>query len=330
MTDVVGEVPSRSATADCRVFSTADPLRAHDYICSTYTQAGMRLVGDQTGLRMRDTQHDLGSFVLSDFAYTAGVQLMAEPLGRLMVARVLSGQWQCDTIGEQRLAKPGDVLLVAQPDRPYLSFWNSPVRLQLIAFDPSVLLDIAAARGDLVPRFTTLTPASAGSKQLVTTVMDHLLTDVVANPAARASSLALRSATRTLAAALLDAFPSNAIRDPIVSDRTDAVRSRVLRAAVAYVHDHAHEDITTGDLAAAAGVSRQAVHLAFRQHLGSTPRRYLERLRLDRAHRDLTDLDPRSTTVDQVALLWGFTRLERFRRDYGHTYGTSPEQTLRA
>ena len=118
--------------------------------------------------------------------------------------------------------------------------------------------------------------------------MDHLVRDVVANPTA----LTRPALPPGPAAALLEAFPNNAMRDPIVRDRIDAARSQVLRAAVGYVHDHAHEDITISDLAAAAGVSRQAVHLAFRQHLQSTPSCYLERVRLDRVHRDLTDLDP--------------------------------------
>jgi AraC-like DNA-binding protein len=326
--EVVCRIPSTSAAAGYRLFSTADPVHAHDYICNAYGSATMRMIGDQTSLRMRDEQHDLGWLTMSDFRHTAGLEQIVEPLDRLMVARVVTGRWRRDTIGEAVQNEQGDVCIVAQPDRPCLIRWDSPVHMQFISIDPSVLLDAAAAPGDLVPRFTNLTPASAGSKQLVAEVMEHLVTDVVANPAARTSPLALRGAARTLAAALLEAFPNNAMRDPIVRDRTDGVRSRVVRAAIGYVHDHAHEDITISDLAAAAGVSRQAVHLAFRQHLQSTPSCYLERVRLDRVHRDLTDLDPQWTTVEQVALLWGFTRLERFRRYYSHTYGTSPEHTL--
>jgi AraC-like DNA-binding protein len=241
---------------------------------------------------------------------------------------VVGGRWRCDTIGEDRRSEPGDVCLVAQPDRPSLIRWDAPIHLQLVSIDSATLLDVAAAPGDLVPRFTALTPPSAGSKQLVGSVVDYLVRDVVAKPAARRSPLVVRSAARTLAAALLEAFPNNGTRDPEVRDRIDAGRSRVLRVALAYVHDHAHEDISVGDLAEAAGASRQAVHLAFRQHLQTTPRCYLERVRLDRVHRDLSDLDPQTTTVEQVALLWGFARLERFRRHYVQTYGTSPEQTL--
>ena len=317
-------------TTDHRVFATVDPVGAHRYICDAYTNTTMRPVGDQTSVRMRDEQYDLGWFTLSDFSHSAGLEQVAEPLDKLMVARVVEGRWQCDTIGENRRTVPGDVCLVAQPDRPFLIRWDAPVHMQFISIDPATLLDVAAAPGDLVPRFTALTPPSAGSKQLVATVLDYVVNDVVANPAARNSPLVVHNAARTLAAALLEAFPNTASRDPVVSDRIDAARSRVLHTAVGYVHDHAHENISVADLAEAAGASRQAVHLAFRQHLQTTPRSYLERVRLDRVHRDLVDLDPETTTVEQVALLWGFGQLERFGRYYGQVYRTSPEQTLRS
>jgi AraC-like DNA-binding protein len=321
-------VLSAPPSIDHRVFSTADPVGAHDYICSAYSNTSMRLIGDQTSLRMRDEQHDFGWFTMSDFSHSAGLEQIAEPLNRLMVARVVQGRWRCDTIGEERRTVAGDVCLVAQPDRPYLIRWDAPVHLQFMSIDPTTLLDVAAAPDDLVPRFTALTPPSAGSQQLVATVMDYLVKDVVGNPATRSNPLVLHSAARTLAAALLEAFPNTASRDPVVSDRVQAANSRVLRTAVAYVHDHAHEDISVRSLAEAAGASRQAVHLAFSRHLQTTPRAYLERVRLDRVHRDLADLDPSATTVNQVALLWGFLDVERFRHDYEHTFGMGPEQTL--
>ena len=323
-------VLSTPSRPDSRVFSTADPVGAHSYICDAYANTSMRLIGDQTSFAMRDEQHNLGWFTMSDFSHSAGLEQIVEPLDRLMVARVVEGHWRCDTIGEDRRTAPGDVCLVAQPDRPCLIRWDAPVHMQFISIDPATLLDVAAAPDDLVPRFTALTPPSAGSKQLVAAVVDHLVQDVVANPATRSSPLVLRSAARTLAAALLEALPNTASRDPVVRDRIDATRSRVLRVAVAYVHDHAHENISITDLAEAAGVTRQAVHLAFRQHLQTTPSSYVERVRLDRVHRDLVDFDPQTTTVEQVALLWGFSQLERFRRYYQHTYRTGPEQTLRS
>ena len=313
-----------------RIFSTNDPERAHAYISETYVETAIWPVGDQTNLRMQDEYQDLGWFSIENYTYTAGLTQLTPPVDRLMVARVVAGRWQRDTIGEKRRMGPGDVCVVSQPDRPHLARWDTSIQLQIISLDPSVLMDVAAAPSALVPRFTALAPASAGGRQLISTAMDHIVTSALNHSTASPSPLVARSAARTLATALLDALPNTAVRDPSVGDRADAGRSRVLRAAVGYVHDLAHEDISVADLAEAAGASRQAVHLAFRQHLQTTPSSYLERVRLDRVHRDLVDLDPQTTTVDQVALLWGFGQLERFRRYYGRMYHTSPEQTLRS
>ena len=97
----------------------------------------MRLIGDQTSVQMRDEQHDLGWFTVSDFRHSAGLEQMSDPIGRLLLARVVEGEWQCDTIGEDRRASPGDICLVAQPDRPCLIRWEAPVHLQLISIDPA-------------------------------------------------------------------------------------------------------------------------------------------------------------------------------------------------
>ena len=311
------------------VFSTRNPAEAHAYVCRTYSDTDMTLIGDQSRFRLQEEQADLGSLALITFSHTTGVELVAEPLNRLMVAHVTSGQWQSETIGEARTCGPGDVCVVAQPDRPFLTRWTAPVRLHLVALDPATLLEVAAAPGDLVPRFTSLTPTGTQGRQLVSTVLDHIVHDVAGNPRARHNPVIRARAARTLAAALLEALPSTAVRDPSVVDRIDATRSRVLRTSVAYLHDYAHTDVSVRQLAEAAGASRQAVHLAFRKHLQTTPYAYLERVRLDRVHRDLTDLDPAVTTVEDVALLWGFASVERLRRQYLAAFDVEPEQTLR-
>jgi AraC-like DNA-binding protein len=328
VTDTRCPVATAPAGHGRKVFSTRDPAEAHAYVCRTYSDTDMTLIGDQSRFRLREEQADLGSFALITFSHTTGLELVAEPLGRLMVAYVTSGEWQSETIGEERTCGPGEVCIVAQPDRPFLTRWSAPVRLRFVALDPSTLLDVAAAPGGLVPRFTSLVPSSAQGGRLVSTVLDHIVHDVAGNPRARQNPVIRGRAARTLAAALLEALPNNAVRDPAGADRSDATRSRVLRTAVAYLHDYAHTDISVRQLAEAAGASRQAVHLAFRQHLETTPYAYLERVRLDRVHRDLTDLDPAVTTVRDVGLLWGFPRLERLRRQYRAAFGVDPEQTL--
>lgn len=320
--------PAQRADHGPTVFTTRDPAEAHAYVCRTYSDTDMKLLGDQRGFRLREEQADLGSFALVNFSHTTGLEMVAEPLGRLMVAHVTSGRWQSETIGDTRTCVAGDVCVVAQPDRPFLTRWTAPVGLDFVSLDPTTLLDVAAAPGDLVPRFTSRAPTSAQGRQLVSTVLDHIVHDVAGNPRARRNPIIAARAARTLAAALLEALPSTAVRDPAVVDRVDATRSRVLRISIAYLHDYAHTDVSVRQLAEAAGVSRQAVHLAFRQHLQTTPYAYLERVRLDRVHRDLTDLDAAVTTVEDVSLLWGFPGVERLRRQYRAAFGVDPEETL--
>ena len=313
-----------AAPPPARVFSTADPAEAHAYLCRTYISTTARPLGDQARLRMCDEQHDLGRVGVQDFRYTAGLEQLIPPVGRLMLVRTVAGRWRRDTIGEERRMGPGDICLAAQPDRPHLARWEEPVRLQVVGLDPTLLLDAAPGRDHLLPRFTGLGPSSPQGRQLLTAAFDAVVRWAAVGGPARTE------VATDLAAALVASVPNTAEPGPVAGGRLNAARPRVLRVAIGHVHDHAHADIGIQDLADAAGVSRQAVHLAFRRHLGTTPRAYLERVRLDRLHRDLTDLDPDVTTVDQLARLWGFGRLDRLRRDYERTYGATPEATLRS
>ena len=136
------------------------------------------------------------------------------------------------------------------------------------------------------------------------------------------------SAARLLAATVLTVFPNTAVTEPAASDGRDA-RPQTIRRAVAFIDEHAHEDITVADIAAAAFVTIRAVQLAFRRHLNTTPLDYLRRVRLDCAHRDLLAADPSYESVTAVAYRWGFPSTSRFATYYRRAYGVPPSHTLR-
>jgi transcriptional regulator GlxA family with amidase domain len=109
----------------------------------------------------------------------------------------------------------------------------------------------------------------------------------------------------------------------------DTASSETLQRALAYIHAHAHEDVTASRIASAACVTTRAVQLAFQRHLGTTPSAYLRRVRLDHAHRDLmaaSGTEP--CTVTQVATRWGFHHQGRFAAYYRTAFGENPRQTL--
>jgi transcriptional regulator GlxA family with amidase domain len=105
---------------------------------------------------------------------------------------------------------------------------------------------------------------------------------------------------------------------------------RILRQAVAFIHENADADIGLEDIAAVGNVTPRSVQYAFRRHLGTTPLEYLRRVRLDMAHRDLQAADPASDTVTAIAGRWGFAHAGRFSLAYKSAFGTAPSATLRA
>ena len=120
---------------------------------------------------------------------------------------------------------------------------------------------------------------------------------------------------------------TNALTDPTATDRNDATPT-LLRRAMAYIDDRADTDIAIADVAAHVYATPRAVQYVFRRHLDTTPMKYLRRVRLDRAHRDLVQGDPTVTTVGAVAARWGFAHQGRFARLYRQIYGNSPHRTL--
>ncbi|WP_179377473.1 AraC family transcriptional regulator [Rhodococcus sp. ACS1] len=103
----------------------------------------------------------------------------------------------------------------------------------------------------------------------------------------------------------------------------------VVREAVEFMHTHADQAITTAVLAARTGVSVRSLQQGFNRYLGTTPMRYLQTVRLDRAHADLVQArGDVMTRVEDVAYRWGFAHAPRFAAMYRRRFGINPSQTL--
>jgi transcriptional regulator GlxA family with amidase domain len=204
--------------------------------------------------------------------------------------------------------------------------------MRLAVIDPALPGEVAGTapgRAAVPVKFTgydAVSPQAASQwAATVAYVRDHL----VANPRAADAPLVVASAARLLVATALATFPNNALTDPTTGDRRDG-SSAMLRRAVAFIDEHAHEDITLSDIAVHAHVTIRAVQLAFRRHLGTTPTGYLRQVRLDRAHSQLEAADPESDSVTAVCYQWGFASPSRFAAYYREAYGVLPSRTLRA
>ncbi|SDK28089.1 transcriptional regulator, AraC family [Nocardioides sp. YR527] len=102
-----------------------------------------------------------------------------------------------------------------------------------------------------------------------------------------------------------------------------------IRAAVAYIEEHAAEPIGVTDVADHAGLCVRALQQGFARHLQKSPSGFLRQVRLGRVRDALLASDAETTTVATVAAGWGFFSLGRFAAQYREAYGETPSQTLR-
>jgi AraC-like DNA-binding protein len=140
------------------------------------------------------------------------------------------------------------------------------------------------------------------------------------------TSLAWHEAQRNVARALLVLYP---LRAEHLSHDMRGLRNKRLRLAVEFIHSHAHEPLTVGDIAQAAGMSIRGMQEAFVVGMETTPMTYLRDVRLSNVHSELQALERGSVLVHEVARRWGFGHMGRFSSVYVERYGEYPRQTLR-
>lgn len=116
--------------------------------------------------------------------------------------------------------------------------------------------------------------------------------------------------------------------DVLLGGRERPSASKVREAANLMV-DRAGEPLTVEAIAREVGLSVRALHMGFRREFDVAPSRYLQQVRLDRAHADLRSAEP-GVRVADVARWWGFGNLGRFASAYRARFGVTPGETLRA
>jgi transcriptional regulator GlxA family with amidase domain len=109
----------------------------------------------------------------------------------------------------------------------------------------------------------------------------------------------------------------------------DHATPAVVRRAIDFIEANADRDMTLSQIAGASGISARGLQAAFLRHRDTTPTAYAERVRMARAHGDLTDVDPgRPDAVPTIAARWGFPDPRRFTAAYQETYGRPPHEPV--
>ncbi|MFD0684548.1 helix-turn-helix transcriptional regulator [Actinomadura fibrosa] len=325
---MTAETP-QSGTGPHRIsFATRDPGLARDFIDRAYS-ARLRIgTASDTRWQVDLTQIDAGPFTTGDVTLPIDMTFKLEGRDEVIVNTLVEGRVGYDSgKGSDRFG-PGDVFLGARPRSETIARTHQ-MRVRTVVLPHSLLTAATgAAREDCGTPWEFLSPQPRDDHvqqwHRTTEFVDGLLAD----PTAAASPLLIGPVARLLAATALAVFPNSAISPPTRADRTDA-HPAALRRAIAFIETHPDTDVALPDIASAAGVTPRAVQLAFRRHCDTTPMGYLRQVRLEQAHRQLSDAVPGDgTTVTAVAARWGFYQPSRFAALYRRRYGRLPSQTL--
>ena len=194
-----------------------------------------------------------------------------------------------------------------------------PVRMTSVRMADSVLEEAAGHLG--IGGRPRITPNRGAQSPQLTTLMQ---------------SLHYEQATGFQAGALFVDGIERALAALLVSGHTEAVhtaRRRMGRLSPArvrriedFVEANLAEPLRLADLAALAGYSETHFLQLFRQSFGTTPHRYVQRLRIDRAMERLKGGGP---SLVEIALDCGFQTQQHFSRIFRAQTGLSPGEFRR-
>ena len=104
--------------------------------------------------------------------------------------------------------------------------------------------------------------------------------------------------------------------------RLSGEAQRLVRKAMAYIHENFSQPIARRDIARHVNIAEDYLTFCFRQELGTTPIKYLQRYRVSRA-REL--LKAGQTSITEIARAVGFADSGYFSRIFHRETGMSPE-----
>jgi signal transduction histidine kinase/AraC-like DNA-binding protein len=104
--------------------------------------------------------------------------------------------------------------------------------------------------------------------------------------------------------------------------RLSGEAQRLVRKAMVFIHENYAEQISRRDIAKYVNIAEDYLTFCFRQELGATPIKYLQRYRINRAKQMLRDSE---RSITDVALTVGFSDSGYFSRIFHRETGMSPE-----
>jgi AraC-like DNA-binding protein len=308
--------------------SSSDGETAHALVTEVYGGvAPLRISGDERTFACTVMIANAGDLGADLVRISMAAQTTSAPLEFFTALCLTGGRFDVAIGSDEHRLTRGDVACYRR-DIEIGTAWSDADLLTLrVSFD--VIDRVARERSDHRERvrFGGIRPISPASQRGWCALTQFILRELTRADSMLEHPLIEAQMTDLVAATALTTFPNSAgaARD----GRRPSVVPASLRRATDYIEENAGSAITISDIAEAAGVTPRALQYGFARHLDSSPMRYLRRVRMESARRELQQTDPASaTTVAEISRRWGFATPGRFAADYRVAYGESPSRTL--
>jgi AraC-like DNA-binding protein len=235
----------------------------------------------------------------------------------------IEGSVKFSAAEEHLSAGPGEVALLA-PGIPY-HFEATPIRCLVIEVRADRILEELKIKGfpgtAIVSREWPVHSPEATSLSSLGRFFLSELKDTSRPPP---STRYLRRMEAVLLTLLARALAGSLPESPETS-----IGKRSLAEVDAWLQEHITLPCTAAELAAFTGLSLRSMQRGFLRHFHSTPKAYLQALRLDSARKALLAGRGR-VSITEVAPDFQFHHLGRFASAYRTRFGESPSETLAA
>jgi AraC-like DNA-binding protein len=310
-------------------FRSHDPDEAHDWLRRKYADHDVKISGNTEDFEFFCDLTELDGLSFGTMAHTMPTKIeLYTGLPDLSIVEHREGSGVELTIGPDTVSLRHGECFLLPPSRPYEAAFDS-IGVAMTTLSLADLQEDAAVRVEqetVEIDFTRPITPAAGRHWSQT--IQYVETMVSQSPLLATAPLARRELGWLVNSAVLACFPNSTLDAEPASYAGDAPQP--LRRALAFIDEHAGDPITLNEIAIAARLSPRGLQAAFRRHLDTTPLAYLRSVRMERAHRDLEDAEPRNgVSVATLAAKWGFTHLGRFAVEYRRRFGVYPSHTLR-
>jgi AraC-like DNA-binding protein len=301
-------------------FSTTDPEQAREnvQVCHPWIRDYVPLITGQRFQHSR-TQIALDRVMLTRSVFSH-VRLTAENDDRLVLVLAERGWRSVHGRGTPVVSTDGTSAVLMPRGR--VIYENGPDSTGFVVSVPvsdlAQSLELPFGRHDTQPRRIDLSTQIASQFRATLDFVFSQLSDL------------RTSCTPTLAAAYREVLLAGlaAMISPSaarVAERN--VGEQLVRRACELIREGASNPLRLSDVATALGVSLRHLQAGFRNHLGTTPKNFLQDCRLERAHRMLS-FALRGETTATIARASGFGHPGEFAAHYRQRYGECPSDTL--